>query len=92
MATLKPIGDPITMRASDRRFGFEFADPIGEYRLDNGRTVRVIWLDIQLNRRNVIVWEVDSDDPATVQISENVPLGVKCSSETERLIAQFEAL
>ena len=50
----KTLGDPKNMRPSTRRLGFSGDDPIGEYKLRNGRMVQVIWLTIDQTRCNIV--------------------------------------
>jgi hypothetical protein len=53
----------------------------GEYRLSNGRVVRMTWLATdgplgprgrQSTRVNIVAWEVNTNDPAPMQTLENV--------------------
>jgi hypothetical protein len=86
------LGDPTMMRPATRRVGLNSDDPIGEYSLSNGRTVQTLWVHVKGNRYNILVWEVDSDNPAPMRVLEGVAGGITCSKETERLLVEFEAL
>ena len=86
------IGDPKEMRPSTRRLGFPHEDPIGEYALSNGRTVRVLGVNVKGNYNNILIWEVDSDNPAPMRVIERVAGGIASSKETERQLAELETL
>ncbi len=78
------------MRRATRRFGFSFSDPIGEYKLSNGRTVRIIWLTIEKYRCNIVAWEV-GDSPVPMKTVENVGR-LQASALSEQLLDEFENL
>jgi hypothetical protein len=85
------LGDPKNMRPSDRRLDFSSDDPIGEYRLSNGRTIQVIWLTIDQTRCNVVAWEVGATPTATMKTVENVNR-LQASAASDRLLDEFEKL
>jgi hypothetical protein len=83
------IREPTMMRPATRRLN---DGSIGEYALSNGRTVQVHWVSVAKNRRDILVWEVNSDNPSPMRRIENVALGRKTSTESERLLEEFEQL
>jgi hypothetical protein len=85
------IGDPKNMRPSDKRLGFSSDDPIGEYRLSNGRTVQVIWLTIDQTRCNIVVWEIGANPIPTMKTIENVNR-LAASALSDQLLDEFEKL
>jgi hypothetical protein len=86
----RTLGDPQNMRPSTTRTGFSHDDPIGEYKLRNGRTVRVIWLSIDQTRCNVVAWEI-GPNPAPMKIVDNVNR-LQASARSEQLLDEFERL
>lgn len=56
---MKVLGDPQGMRAADKRFALSPTcyDTVGEYTLDGGRVVWVVWLPTGRTHTHVVVWD-----------------------------------